>query len=362
MKNSLTSLKSAWNRVRAGVLLIASSCFLAPVADAATRWELSGTLNYVNPLLSGTFTTGQAFTISMDLDESAPLSFSERLDFFTSNGSFSNAVSNGNIAFSTYTAGFASTATIGDIQVRNNETNASFGYDQLNMVFSSFEPGAVTAPKAEGYDLKSVEFNFTDETSPKDMITGTGAAFPTIDVPFIGASTFDFSKSSNAPFHFILRFSGGAVEGTNFIRGTINSSSFSSGGSGFAAWPALATVPADQRGPNDRPAHDGVDNLVKYALGVAPLASAEARLPSKIVEGNGANEGFPVVCYIRDTSVTGVSIQVQVATDLGFSTDLGSTVVSRENLGNGTERVCVRSNASFASKNRQFFRLKVTED
>lgn len=362
MKNSQLPSNSVSNRVRAGILLIVSSCFLSPVADAATRWEMSGTLNYVNPLLSGSFSSGQAFTISMDLDDTVPLTFSERLDFFTSNGSFSNAVSNGRVTFSTYTAGFTSTATQGDIQVRNNETNASFGYDQLNMIFLSSFPGAVTAPKAQGFDLRSVEFNFTDENAPRDMITGTGATFPTVDVPFIGAGTFDFSKSSNAPFHFILRFSGGAVEGTNFIRGTINASSFSSGGSGFADWPALAALPADLRDPNDRPANDGVDNLMKYALGVAPLASAEARLPSKVVEGSGADKGFPVVCYIRDTGVSGVSIQVQVATDLDFSTDLGSTVVSRENLGNGTERVCVRSNASFASKNRQFFRLKVTED
>jgi hypothetical protein len=37
-------------------------------------------------------------------------------------------------------------------------------------------------------------------------------------------------------------------------------------------------------------------------------------------------------------------------------------VISTEDLGDGTERVCVRSNASFASQNKQFFRLKVTED
>lgn len=362
MNHNHLPLRPASNRIHAGILLIASACFLAPVGKASSRWELSGTLNYVNPLLSGTFSPGQSFTISMNLDDTVPITNGQRIDFYTSMGSFENAVSNGNVTFSSYTADFASTATHGGIQVRNNETNATSGYDQLNMTFSNSPDGAITAPKAEGFDLRSVEFNFTDETAPKDMITGSGTTFPAIDVPFIGSGTFDLSKSTNAPYHFILRFSGGAIEGTNFIRGTINASSFTAGGNGFADWPALATLPENQRGPNARPANDGVDNLVKYALGIAPLASAEARLPSRIVEGNGSAAGFPVVCYIRDTRVSGVSIQVQVANDLGFSTDLGSTVVSTEDLGDGTERVCVRSNASFASQNKQFFRLKVTED
>lgn len=50
---------------------------------------------------------------------------------------------------------------------------------------------------------------------------------------------------------------------------------------------------------------------------------------------------------------------MQVAADLDFSMDPGSIVVSTENLGDGTERVCVRSNASFASQGKQFFRLMV---
>ena len=113
---------------------------------------------------------------------------------------------------------------------------------------------------------------------------------------------------------------------------------------------------------NALPVNDGVDKLVKYSSGIAPLASAETRLPSQILEGNGSATGFPVVCCIRDTRVSGDSIQVRVGYDLSSSTDLGSTVVATEDLGDGTERVCVRSNASFASQNKQFFRLEVTED
>jgi hypothetical protein len=131
-------------------------------------------------------------------------------------------------------------------------------------------------------------------------------------------------------------------------------------GGGFADWPALAALPPDQRGPNATPANDGVENLVKYAIGVGPLDSAFGRIPQQVVEGSGDDEGYPVVSFIRDTAATGVTMQVEVATGLDFATNLGSTIVSVEDLGNGTERVSVRSNARFSDHLRQFFRLGVT--
>ncbi|HSP42805.1 MAG TPA: hypothetical protein VLO11_08045 [Luteolibacter sp.] len=340
--------------------LLAVSLLLTHPASASVRWELTGTLNYVNPLLSGTFTVGQTFTIRMDLDDSVPLSNGQRSDFYTSTGSFENAVSNGNVTFSTYAADFAAVGLQGGIQVRNNETDAAFGYDQLNLSFFNYEPGAISAPEVAGFELRSVEFNFTDETAPRDMITGNGGTFPSIDVPFIGPDTFDFSKSSNSPYHFILRFSGGAVDGTNFIRGTILSSSFTTGGGGFANWPALAGLPENQRGPLATPAGDKIPNLVKYAIGVGPLDSAAGRIPQEVVEGSVEDEIYPVVSFVRDTAASGIDMRVEVANDLDFAIDLGTTVVSTEDLGDGTERVTVRSNARFADAAKQFFRLKVS--
>jgi hypothetical protein len=199
------------------------------------------------------------------------------------------------------------------------------------------------------------------------MISGTDAAFPTLDLPFIGPDTFDFSQVTNNAYNFIIRFTGGAVEGTNFIRGTINSSNFTAGGGGgggttFTDWPALASLPANQRGALDTPANDGVPNLVKFAVGVGPLESAADRIPQTVVEGTGLDVGFPVVSFVRNTSATGISMQIEVSDELDFSTDLGATVVSAEDLGDGTERVTVRSNALFAAQNKQFFRLLVREE
>jgi hypothetical protein len=341
----------------------AGAVLLSLPAGGSVRWELSGTLNYVNPLLAGTFSVGQQFTISMDLDDSVPVSNGQRIDFYTSGGSFNNAVSNGSVTFPNYAAGFASTANHGAIQVRNNETAAPFGYDQLQMSFFSYEPGAVTAPQAGGHNLQSVEFNFYSDLSPRDMITGAGGSFPAIDVPFPGPDSFRLARSNNPIHQFILRFSGGAVEGTNFIRGTINSSGFvPAGGGGFADWSALAELPENQRGTLASPAGDGVPNLIKYAIGIGPLESAIGRIPQEVLESKVGDESYPTVCFVRDTKASGVTLHVDVAANLNFTTDLGTTVVSTEDLGNGLERVCVRSNARFSEQTRQFFRLRASEE
>lgn len=53
---------------------------------------------------------------------------------------------------------------------------------------------------------------------------------------------------------------------------------------------------------------------------------------------------------------------MEVCVDLDFDDIIGTTLIGIEDVGDGTERVTVRSNATFASLTTQFFRLKVTED
>lgn len=127
----------------------------------------------------------------------------------------------------------------------------------------------------------------------------------------------------------------------------------------FANWPALLDLPEDQRGPAATPAGDDVANLIKFAIGIGPLDSAAGRIPQEVVAGLAGDESFPVVTFVRDTNAAGVVMQVEVAADLEFTGDLGSTVVGSEDLGGGLERVTLRSNARFSDQPKQFFRLKV---
>ena len=133
------------------------------------------------------------------------------------------------------------------------------------------------------------------------------------------------------------------------------------GGNTFANWPALLDLPEDQRGPNATPAGDNIANLIKFAIGVGPLDSAAGRIPQGVLESTVDDETYPTVCFTRDTTAVGVALHVDVATDLTFAADLGTTVISTEDLGGGLERVCVRSNARFSDHPRQFFRLGASE-
>jgi len=130
---------------------------------------------------------------------------------------------------------------------------------------------------------------------------------------------------------------------------------------GFADWSALLALPENQRGPDATPANDGIANLVKYAVGVNPLESALGRLPEMVVEGTGI-DAYPEVCFIRDTSAGGVTSRVQASQDLTFDTEIGTTIVSTEDLGGGLERICIRSNEPFGQLTKQFFRLVVEID
>jgi hypothetical protein len=132
------------------------------------------------------------------------------------------------------------------------------------------------------------------------------------------------------------------------------------GGDTFADWPALTTLPAGQRGPDATPAGDDVKNIVKYALGVLPLESAAARLPVETTVEEGG-QTYPAVTFVRSRNAPGVSIVVDAASTVEFNDDLGVTTVSVEDLGNGTERVTIRSNTSVIAQGLQFFRINVTQ-
>jgi hypothetical protein len=214
--------------------------------------------------------------------------------------------------------------------------------------FTSF--GGVTAA---GY----IRLNL-DGTVDDTFFTATGFSNGHInDVTYDPRGYLYLSSTANS-----TSFQGQAIPaGRGPVRIFATPADTTAGGT-FADWPALLDLPEDQRGPLATPAGDKVPNLVKYAIGVGPLDPAAGRIPQEVVEGSVNDETYPVVCFVRDTGATGVTIRVEVANDLDFTTDLGSTVISTEDLGNGLEQVCVRSNARFAEHSRQFFRLAVSEN
>jgi pectate lyase len=106
---------------------------------------------------------------------------------------------------------------------------------------------------------------------------------------------------------------------------------------GFAAWQA-AHFTAQQlsdptvSGQNATPAHDGVANLIKYALGLDPFATATPPLWTfQYVSGEG------VLTYHRPAAVSDVTYLVEVSTDLRNWTQSGVSQQSTGTDGNGLQ-------------------------
>ncbi len=124
----------------------------------------------------------------------------------------------------------------------------------------------------------------------------------------------------------------------------------------FAGWTALATVPANQRGPLDDPDGDGLPNLMEFALNLAPSTFNGNPHPTSFVSVSG--QSYPSVTFTRRKDLGNTTLSVQISADLTYTTDLGSTVVSVTDNNDGTETVVVRSNVAQGSLRAQFFRLK----
>ncbi len=140
----------------------------------------------------------------------------------------------------------------------------------------------------------------------------------------------------------------------------INGSSGSGGPGGFEEWKAQFTLPAgldqeDADGDGDR-----LPNIAEFAFGTNPTQATSAKSPENTVVSEGG-QTYPAVTFIRSKFAPGVSVHVTVSSSIAFTDDLGSTSASTEDLGNGTERVTIRSNASASSKPNQFLKVDITK-
>ncbi|QYY36637.1 hypothetical protein [Ruficoccus sp. ZRK36] len=195
----------------------------SPVCAEIQTWQFAGELNYVSTSLQSSFSAGDTFSISMDVDTSVEPSNAFPLSFYTTTGSYRGAVSNGEVTVDGwYSAEFQSVSpTTGSISIINATSDAPSGnYDQLTMSFSSGVEGAVVAPDVSGNEVMSIEFNFTDEDQPYDMILGNNASYPDANIAFpVPGETFFPEKATNGTYAFIIRFSGNS--GADMIRGSL---------------------------------------------------------------------------------------------------------------------------------------------
>ncbi len=126
---------------------------------------------------------------------------------------------------------------------------------------------------------------------------------------------------------------------------------------GFAAWLAGYNVPVGQDGPDDDPDGDGITNRLEYALGGNPMVAGSGEWPAGVeVEADGIR--YPAVRFTRNRAANGVEITVSASTTLLFATPL-PVVESVEDLGNGVDRVTVRSTQPLSGVETFFFQTRV---
>jgi hypothetical protein len=127
-------------------------------------------------------------------------------------------------------------------------------------------------------------------------------------------------------------------------------------GESFNDWATRNGLPAGQDGPGDDADGDGLTNAVEFALGSNPNGENDDRAPAgTVVDVDG--QLYPAVTYTRNTTAAGAEVQVEASIDLGFEAELELVVVSVVDLGDGTERVTVRT--ASPSEAETFFRTQV---
>lgn len=132
---------------------------------------------------------------------------------------------------------------------------------------------------------------------------------------------------------------------------------------GYQSWLLANGLPMDASGEGSAtatPASDGLPNLVKYALGLAPGANGNGgRLSSGQVTDAGAD--YLCLTYTRsEPAPAGITCAVEASPDLASWTTTG--LVQVDSTVNGSLRTTtVRDAAPLNGSSKRFLRLRVTQ-
>jgi hypothetical protein len=106
------------------------------------------------------------------------------------------------------------------------------------------------------------------------------------------------------------------------------------------------------------PDGDGIVNLFEYAFGGNPNGDSSGRLPAA-TEVDDAGTMYPALTYVRNKTAVGGFIDVAAATDLEFATPITLVVASVVDLGDGTERITVRTESPVGNDQAVFWATSV---
>ncbi|MDB6057918.1 MAG: hypothetical protein JWO95_1762, partial [Verrucomicrobiales bacterium] len=124
----------------------------------------------------------------------------------------------------------------------------------------------------------------------------------------------------------------------------------------YSVWSFNSGLTAGNNDPAADPDNDGVPNIFEYYSGTNPTNAASALRPVNAVVQIGA-QSYPAIKFVRSKNITGVTLMPKVSANVSFSNSLGWTLDSTTDLGDGTDQLVIRSNASTASNAVQFLEI-----
>jgi hypothetical protein len=207
--------------------------------------------------------------------------------------------------------------------------------------------------------------------------TGTvsGSSGAVIDLVLNGAgSVTDFTNYFWTQSQAWTVIAGAAVSG-NFASGTVSADSYGRQASGYGsfsiqtsstlvkvlwtpspinawrAWFGSNTTNPAIAGDKASPAHDGITNLIKYALGLNPTIPANSGLP--VVSQAG---GYLMLTYTKVKSATDIVYQPVWSNDLS---SWASTGISEDVLLDSGTTQQVRDKVPITTETKKFIRLQI---
>jgi hypothetical protein len=196
----------------------------------------------------------------------------------------------------------------------------------------------------------------------KSVPTGQGNATFTVPVTGVnsdGLVVFNFpSNGTTYVWDAIIVPSG--LDWHSKISGDTSPLTVTSTATAYDVWKAGVFTDSELNDPAfsgdlATPAHDGITNLMKYALGLDPMTSGASSLPTVSEQG-----GYLTLTYRKNMSATDVTYTVQATDSLADNSWVPATTVLSETDGGSFWLVTVRDNVTYAGT-RRFMRLQVSK-
>ena len=190
----------------------------------------------------------------------------------------------------------------------------------------------------------------------KSVPTGQGNATFTVTVP---GSEFNFPPNGTTYVWDAIVVPSG-LDWHSKVSGDTLPLTVAATATAYDAWKAGVFTASELNDPAisgdlATPAHDGITNLMKYALGLDPMTSGAGSLPTVSEQG-----GYLTLTYRKNKSATDVTYTVQATGFLVGNSWLPATTVVSETDGGSFWLVTVRDNVTYAGTQR-FMRLQVSK-